>query len=63
MKLKSLILVGLLFSIVALNAQTNFRPGYIISLTGDTIYGDIDYRGDFLMSMLCKFRSEDKTIT
>lgn len=62
MKLKSLILVGFLFSIVALNAQTEFRPGYIISLTGDTIYGEIDYRGDFLMSRLCKFKSKNDTI-
>jgi len=32
MKLKNLILFGLLFSIGLLNAQTDFRPGYIIKI-------------------------------
>lgn len=62
MKLKSFILFGLLFSIEVLNAQTDFRPGYIINKTGDSIYGDIDYRGDLLMSGLCRFRDKDNVI-
>jgi hypothetical protein len=62
MKLKNLILFGLLFSIGVLNAQTDFRAGYIIKSTGDTLYGDIDYRGDLLMSGLCKFKDNENTI-
>jgi len=62
MKLKNFILFGLLFSFGLLYAQTDFRPGYIINMTVDTLYGDIDYRGDLLMSGLCKFRDNDNTI-
>lgn len=62
MKLKGLFLLGLLFSTVILNAQTDFRPGYIIKTSGDTIFGQIDYRGDLLMSGQCKFREKDNTI-
>jgi hypothetical protein len=62
MKLNYLILFGVLFSIEVLIAQTNFRPGYIIKHTGDTIYGNIDYRADFLMSGLCKFKDKENLI-
>lgn len=62
MRLKNLILFGLLLSIGALNAQTDFRDGYIIENTGDTLFGGIDYRGDFLMSGLCKFKDKDDII-
>lgn len=62
MKLRNLILSGLLLSTGILNAQTDFRSGYIIKMTGDTIFGQIDYRGDLLMSELCKFRDKDNNI-
>lgn len=62
MKLKGLILLGLLISNGILQAQTDFRPGYIVKTTGDTIFGQIDYRGDLLMSILCKFKDVDNTI-
>lgn len=62
MKLKRLILLGLLISTGFLKAQTDFRPGYIIKTFGDTIFGQIDYRGDLLMSSLCKFKAVDNTI-
>jgi hypothetical protein len=55
MKFKSLIFLALLFSIGLLNAQTDFRPGYIILPSGDTIAGKIDYRGDILMGRDCRF--------
>jgi hypothetical protein len=63
MKLKRLILLGLLISTKLLNAQTDFRPGYIIKNSGDTIYGKIDYRGDLLMSSVCKFKNSDNSNT
>lgn len=36
-------------------AQSDFRPGYIIRTVGDTLWGQIDYRGDVLMSTRCRF--------
>lgn len=39
-----------------LYAQTDFRPGYVIKVPGDTLYGEIDYRGDVTMHSLCRFR-------
>lgn len=59
MKLKNLILLGLLLSIKVLNAQTDFRPGYILKISGDTLFGEIDYRGDLLMSSVCKFKDDE----
>ena len=60
MKLSRLFLLGLLFSTAILNAQTDFRPGYIIKVSGDTIYGQIDYRGDLFMGEVCRFRNNDR---
>ncbi len=59
MKLKIFILFGLLYFSTLLNAQTDFRPGYIINLNGDTIYGKINYQGNLLMGTLCKFRDKE----
>jgi len=39
-----------------LYAQTVFKPGYVIKEAGDTIFGEIDYRGDLLMNNRCRFR-------
>ncbi|MFW5658286.1 MAG: hypothetical protein ACOCYF_02455, partial [Bacteroidota bacterium] len=62
MKLKGLILFGILLSTGVLHAQTDFRPGYIIQNAGDTVYGEIDYRGDLLMGRLCRFKEADNSI-
>lgn len=62
MKLKGVILFGLLLSIGIIQAQTDFRPGYIIKTTGDTLFGQIDFRGDLLMGSVCKFKDADNTI-
>ena len=60
MNQKQLILLVLFISSGLLNAQTDFRSGYIIRALGDTAYGEIDYRGDLRMSTICKFKSSDK---
>lgn len=60
--LKILFTFSLLVSTFLLSAQTDFRPGYIIKKSGDTIYGDIDYRGDILMSSVCKFKDANQNI-
>ena len=55
MKFTGLLFLALLFSPAILNAQSDFRPGYVIKLNGDTIPGKIDYRGDILMGEDCRF--------
>ena len=37
-------------------AQTDFRPGYIVPLSGDTVRGLADYRGAARSARLCQFR-------
>jgi hypothetical protein len=58
MKIKGLIFFGLLLLTEILNAQVDFRPGYVIKANRDTLIGDIDYRGDLLMSKICRFKSK-----
>ncbi|MBB3699094.1 hypothetical protein KMW28_07985 [Flammeovirga yaeyamensis] len=55
----------LLFIVLSVNclAQNDFRPGYIITLNQDTVYGKIDYRGDVLMAQQCKFKSKKGEVT
>jgi hypothetical protein len=63
MNFKRLLILGLLLSSKMLNAQTDFKPGYIIKNSSDTLYGMIDYRGDLLMGSICKFKSVTNDIT
>lgn len=62
MKIKPIILLVVLFSFGVLSAQTDFRAAYIIETTGDTVYGEIDYRGDMLMSSLCRFKDQENIV-
>ncbi len=39
-----------------LQAQTDFRAGYVIDAKNDTLIGDIDYRGDISMGESCTFK-------
>jgi len=57
LKRKYLLLISLFLSTRLLIAQTEFRPGYIISNTNDTIFGEIDFRNDKFMSEKCRFKS------
>lgn len=63
MKLSSIFLLVSLLISAGLQAQTDFKPGYIIKSSGDTLHGSIDYRGDLLMSRVCKFRASDNTVS
>lgn len=64
MIIKKNYLLLLLFIISELvSAQTDFRKAYIINKEGDTLHGEIDYRGDLKMGTLCKFKSTDNIIT
>jgi hypothetical protein len=42
----------------ALYAQADFRPGYVILNSNDTLHGEIDYSGDVKMASNCRFRSD-----
>ncbi len=39
-------------------AQQDFRPGYIITNSNDTVYGYLDYRGDIKNSKRCVFKKD-----
>ncbi len=60
---KGLFVTLFTLSVSTLYAQTDFRPGYVITNSYDTIYGQIDYRGDKLMGQVCKFKSAENHIT
>jgi len=46
----------LLFISITTNAQRDFRSGYIILSSGDTLRGEIDFARDARMSQSCLFR-------
>jgi hypothetical protein len=56
MKLKLSILAFLLV-VFKLNAQTNFKPGQVFFMNGDSLSGEIDSRGNIFMGQICRFRS------
>jgi hypothetical protein len=55
---------GLFFSLFILalisrvSGQTDYRPGIVILMNSDTLEGEIDYRGDLVMSSECRFKSQ-----
>lgn len=57
-----LILVVVICFPCIVHAQADFRPGYVIKNSGDTIYGTIDYR-ERLMSTFCRFKEKDQGVT
>ena len=61
-KISFLLLTLILLEVFgSVNAQSNFKPGYIMTNTNDTVYGLIDYRTDAMNATLCKFKAgEDK---
>jgi len=58
-RLKQSLLFGLFILSGFINAQTNFKPGYVIKSNGDTLIGNIDYRGDMTMGKKCRFIPKD----
>ncbi|MDR3350642.1 MAG: hypothetical protein LBN98_03195 [Prevotellaceae bacterium] len=54
----TVLLLAALFSFYGLKAQTDYRAGYVITLANDTIYGQIDYRGEETMGLVCRFMSD-----
>jgi len=62
---KGLLFFILLFVyIVGIQAQRDFRKGYIITNGQDTLYGWIDYRGDIRNAKICSFKkTESEQVT
>lgn len=51
-------IIALLFCL-SICAQRNYRPGFIITLKRDTVYGKIDFRTDKMNALRCVFKSEE----
>jgi len=60
MKLKTFFILNFLSFGIISNAQKDFRQGYVILNSGDTLKGEIDCRGDNLMGSVCSFRPGHK---
>lgn len=43
---------------ITIQAQRNYRPGFIITLQKDTIYGQIDFRTEVMNELRCVFRTD-----
>lgn len=54
----TLSLVFIFFLLFKTQAQSDFRPGYIITLQGDTVKGLINYRSDVANAKNCIFKKE-----
>lgn len=53
------LVVGLVFMVlVPGRAQSIFQPGYVIRSNGDSVAGEVDYRGTAFNSGLCRFRPQ-----
>ena len=54
-----LYLCAFCFFMTTMQAQRNYRPGFIITLQKDTIYGQIDFRTDKMNEQRCVFRDDN----
>ncbi|WP_207430976.1 outer membrane beta-barrel protein [Sabulibacter ruber] len=54
----ALSLLSFTFLFSEAKAQTDFRPGYIITLQGDTVKGFLNYRSDIANAKNCIFKKE-----
>ncbi|MDD4967799.1 MAG: hypothetical protein PHT07_00030 [Paludibacter sp.] len=59
MKLSTRFLIAFSFFTILLNAQTGFRPGYVIKEQGDTLFGQVDFQSERRMGEKCTFRQND----
>lgn len=53
----SYIFLSFLFITISVNAQSNYKKGYILTNNNDTINGLIDFRTDKSNSSICRFKS------
>ena len=59
MKLSTRLLIAFSFFALFLNAQTGYRPGYVIKEQGDTLFGQVNFQSERLMGEECTFRLND----
>ena len=59
MKTTAFTLILMLIGILAVQAQDNYKLGYIITNENDTINGWIDYRTDAQNGEVCKFKTTE----
>src|SRR5687768_10970934 len=58
--MKNLFILFTLLALPALTlAQSDFRSGYIVSLQGDTLKGQVNYKGDLKNALECNFRANE----
>ena len=62
MNIRRVFFVLFLFISGYVQAQADFRPGFVILNSGDTLFGSIDYRGDMTMGSLCRFKTTENEI-
>ena len=60
MKTKCISILVLTFFSLFIQAQTYFKPGYVMKSDGDTLFGEVDYRGGARMSRICTYRHDAK---
>lgn len=53
-----MLLMFVFFTIVNVKAQTNYLPGFIVTLEGDSVTGLVDSRGAIRNSQVCSYRTD-----
>ena len=56
-----LVVIMLIFSANTLFAQIQFKQGYVITLDGDTLFGEIDYQDNDVLARQCCFRESPQS--
>ncbi len=59
-KMKLIFVLLLLMGSTIIKAQSNFEPGFIITLNGDTIEGFVDSRGAVRNAKICSFKNQQE---
>ncbi|MCX2740416.1 PorT family protein [Pontibacter anaerobius] len=64
MKRTYTLLMACLFMVMVLyplsiQAQSDFKPGFVVLISGDTLSGWVDYRSNMLSTKVCKFKSAE----
>lgn len=60
--LKAIFQAAFLLACISVYGQSNYRPGFIITLEQDTVYGQIDFRTDKMNAQRCVFKMHENTV-
>lgn len=58
---RSIFSIVLISLTLMMNGQADFRPGYVLTKNGDTLYGKIDFRGASFQATTCRFIADGQT--